>query len=89
MKTLIGMWLTCSVSFTSYHPGLKRDVIMHAEDVKCQVLDDQIDPVGSPEWTRHPIVMDCRNAILWLKPTNTNGVFTFMKEDKDCDYGLE
>lgn len=87
MNSLIGTWVLCSVGFTSYNPALKKEVYINATNIKCQVIDDQIMKVGSPGWWRSPIVVDCSKELGWLKPTNTDGIFTFMKEDKDCDYG--
>lgn len=87
MNSLIGTWILCNIAFTSYNPALKREVEIKASNVKCQVIDDRYMKVGSPGWERSPIWVDCSKEINWLKPTNTDGTFHFMKEDKDCDYG--
>ena len=86
MKTLIGTWVTCSVSFWSHNPGLGKDVKIEANCIACQVIDDRLMKVGSPSSERTPIVVDCSKAIGWLKPIGTDGVFTFLKENGDCDY---
>lgn len=85
MKSLIGTWLLCTVNFTSYNPDIKKPVNITA-NVRCLVVDDSFSGVGSEDWNRHPIIVDCSKDIMWLKPTNSNGLFTFMKEDKDCIY---
>lgn len=86
MKTLIGVYLTCTVSFQSINPAINRPVTVTATDIKCQVIDDRFMTVGTSDWQTEPIVVDCRKEIMWLKPINTDGIFTFLKGDKHCDY---
>lgn len=83
--SLIGFYVTCSVSFRSYNPDIRREVQIDATGVKCLVIEDRYDQVGSPGWFRTPYDVDCSKAIMWLKPTNTNGIFTFFKEDNTCN----
>lgn len=86
MKSLIGTWVVCNITFTSFNPILKVDVEIKADNVKCKVIDDKYIKVGTPDWIRTPIWVDCSDEINWLNPKNTDGTFHFFKEDKDCKY---
>jgi hypothetical protein len=86
MKTLIGMVITCTVEFSSWHPQLNMPVSMKAENIGCTVIDDRLMSVGTPDFPQTPIVVDCSKAIEWLKPIKKNGIFMFFKEDGDCEY---
>lgn len=84
--SLIGFYLTCTVTFKSFNPAIKREVEIKAEGIKCLMVEDRLGPVGSPEYIRHPYIIDCSEAIMWLKPTNApGGIFTLDKEDKECE----
>jgi hypothetical protein len=86
METLIGTVITCTVVFSSWHDKLNYPVNIKAENMECTVIDDRLDKVGSPDYWRTPIIVDCEKSIRWLKPFMSNGIFQFFKEDGDCDY---
>lgn len=86
MSTLTGMMITCTVVFSSWHDQLNLPVMLKAENIACRVIDDRLMSVGTPDYPSTPILVDCSEAITWLKPIKKSGIFMFYKEDGDCDY---
>lgn len=73
----------------SYEPNIKQNVEIKLEKAACEVIEDRLTTVGSVDIKKTPIIVDCNNAINWLKPTNSTGIYLFFKEDNDCEYDYE
>lgn len=88
METLIGLWVTCSLTFLTENPDLKRPVPVTVERARCQVIDDRFMPVGTSELSRTPVLLDCSRDILMFKLTHGDRVFLVNKEDGYCQWPL-
>lgn len=85
MTSLTGAYLVCQITLTIINAAGQLD----SEKVvaQCLVVDDQFMKVGTPEHSYSPIIMDCTNDknVKLLNPV-TPAIYTFYKEEKDCDY---
>lgn len=88
MTSLVGLYVACQITVTLKHPTLKY--VSQKLVASCLVVDDVFDKVGSPDWERSPIIVDCSSDknFKMLKPEFNTGIYSFFKEDKDCDYEL-
>lgn len=87
MTSLTGMTLVCQITLTIMNAANQLD----SERIvaQCLVVDDQFMKVGSPDLSYSPIIMDCTNDknVKLLNPV-TPAIYTFYKEEKDCNYAF-
>lgn len=78
---MIGTYISCVIVVTLWQPILKTEVTESME-LTCKVVD-AMKPVGTPDYVRHPVLLDCTEDIKWLEPVAPRG--PILKHLEDCD----